>query len=422
MYLLQLQSRKHSWRGSEICRRKYKTARTSNVTRAQEQETLCSVPDDCYLRQQSNTRPTRICICIRIPNNQTATSPSAMSLSPSSSPKIHRPKPRRPYESTSSFTNQPPSPHLSPSYPDDTPSRTHSILNLTSSTLLGIYSPTGYQPSTDFDYSQPSTPWGTGAETPRTNSISDPVPVPIRRTAPAPAPPPSSTRSTVSALALRGVLLFGIGMGYGVLVRHLHDDRQLAPFQVEGIIKPRNDWRYLVFWGVAGVCLGSLMPWVDTLFSPASPAEEASSYGEKRATSSAAEKEQVEEESGLFGADWTPVVRSVGAFVGIAYAIVCLPPFLFHPARPHPNLPPPNLQTANTLVAKTSLGHPPPSLPNPLPRQPRPLVPNRPLRPRIHPLCLGRRSRYLAPPSLKPRHDALSRILHLSLQKYHVQT
>ncbi|KAE8440541.1 hypothetical protein EG329_007258, partial [Mollisiaceae sp. DMI_Dod_QoI] len=248
-----------------------------------------------------------------------------MSLSPSSSPKIHRPKPRRPYESTSSFTNQPPSPRLSPAYPDDTPSRTHSILNLTSSTLLGIYSPTGYQPNTDFDYSQPSTPWGTGAETPRTSSISDPVPVPIRRTAPAPAPPPSSTRSTVSALALRGVLLFGIGMGYGVLVRHLHDDRQLAPFQVEGIIKPRNDWRYLVFWGVAGVCLGSLMPWVDTLFSPAPPAEEAPSYGEKRTTSSAAEKEEIEEESGLFGADWTPVVRSVGAFVGIAYAIRKLP-------------------------------------------------------------------------------------------------
>lgn len=111
-------------------------------------------------------------------------------------------------------------------------------------------------------------------------------------------------------------------MGYGVLVRHLHDDRQLAPFQVEGIIKPRNDWRYLVFWGVAGVGLGSLMPWVDTLFSY--PLEEAS--GKRNQSQTPAEKEtENEEDAGIFGADWTPVVRSVGAFVGIAYAIVCLP-------------------------------------------------------------------------------------------------
>jgi len=110
-----------------------------------------------------------------------------------------------------------------------------------------------------------------------------------------------------------------MGMGYGVLVRHLHDDRQLAPFQVEGIIKPRNDWRYLVFWGVAGVLLGSLMPWVDTLFLES----------EEEVVSGSAEAEGEEEgsESGIFGADWTPVVRSVGAFVGIAYAIVWFPLF-----------------------------------------------------------------------------------------------
>lgn len=115
-------------------------------------------------------------------------------------------------------------------------------------------------------------------------------------------------------------------MGYGVLVRHLHDDRQLAPFQVEGIIKPRNDWRYLVFWGVAGVLLGSLMPWVDTLFEDAR--EEAVA-----AFSVSGKGEEHEEgaESGIFGADWTPVVRSVGAFVGIAYAIVC--PLIFHLSR-----------------------------------------------------------------------------------------
>lgn len=109
-------------------------------------------------------------------------------------------------------------------------------------------------------------------------------------------------------------------MGYGVLVRHLHNDRQLAPFQVEGIIKPRNDWRYLAFWGVAGVLLGSAMPWVDTLFSEP---EEERVEGKRMVVG---EDEEEAAETGILGADWTPVVRSVGAFVGIAFAIVCLPP------------------------------------------------------------------------------------------------
>ncbi|CZR67415.1 uncharacterized protein PAC_17314 [Phialocephala subalpina] len=244
-------------------------------------------------------------------------------MSTPSSPtlKIHRPKPRRPFETQSSSTStstlppqNPSSSYLSPNTnaAGEPLSRTQSILNLTSSTLLGIYSPTGYQ--NDFEYSTPSTPWGTGAETPSSHRPSQPI---RRHTSPPPQIPTRTTVWTIGALFLRGVLLFTIGMGYGLLVRHLHDDRQLAPFQVEGIIKPRNDWRYLAFWGVAGVGLGSLMPVVDTLFSI--PDEKAGKRDEAR------EKEEGEEETGIFGADWTPVVRSVGAFVGIAYAIRKLP-------------------------------------------------------------------------------------------------
>ena len=113
-----------------------------------------------------------------------------------------------------------------------------------------------------------------------------------------------------------------MGMGYGLLVRHLHDDQQLAPFQVEGLIKPSNDWRYLVFWGVAGVALGSLLPWVDTLFSAGSK-EAVEEYGNKKTSTRKKIAEPDEElDSSILGADWTPVVRSVGGFVGIAYAIV----------------------------------------------------------------------------------------------------
>jgi hypothetical protein len=70
-----------------------------------------------------------------------------------------------------------------------------------------------------------------------------------------------------------------------------------------------------VFWGIAGVSLGSLLPWVDTLF--------ATDKMDTLVKTSVEEEDTVEgESSGIFGADWTPVVRSVGAFVGIAYAIV----------------------------------------------------------------------------------------------------
>jgi hypothetical protein len=110
-------------------------------------------------------------------------------------------------------------------------------------------------------------------------------------------------------------------MLYGLLVRHLHDDRQLAPFQVEGIIKPSRDWRYLVFWGVSGVALGTLLPWIDTFWDDTLHSERSVGSCNERTSSPEIDEEEFDS-SGIFGADWTPVIRSVGAFVGIAFAIV----------------------------------------------------------------------------------------------------
>lgn len=120
-------------------------------------------------------------------------------------------------------------------------------------------------------------------------------------------------------------------MGYGLLVRHLHDDRQLAPFQVEGIIKPRGGWGYLVLWGVAGVSLGSLLPWFDTLFFDEDMKDSSNDSKNRRNGEVTGPKSPVGGILGgnggdsLWSADWTPVVRSVGAFVGIAFAIRKVP-------------------------------------------------------------------------------------------------
>jgi hypothetical protein len=131
--------------------------------------------------------------------------------------------------------------------------------------------------------------------------------------------PQASTSNQVFNLALRTILLFCFGMGYGVLVTHLHTEQGLAQFQVEGIIKPSYNWSYLVFWGVAGVGLGSLLPWVDTILEANKKAVP------ENDRLSAIDDEDSDTTSAKAATDWNPAVRSIGAFVGIAFAIVSPP-------------------------------------------------------------------------------------------------
>ncbi|CAD6441835.1 fd53aab5-d329-4d2b-844c-42ff699ca169 [Sclerotinia trifoliorum] len=226
-------------------------------------------------------------------------------------PHIYRPKPRRPFEAHSLALQQPPSPSLTPSYEFlETPSRTHSVLNLTSSTLGGIYEANGHD---DFEPETPTTPWETGDESlqrKRSSTIQ-------RRHSLAGARP--SRSATIASRIFRSILLFGLGVLYGLLVKHLHDDRHLAPLQVESIIKPSHDWRYLVFWGIAGVGLGSLLPLVDKLWD-----EKIRSPGNSTSTPSE-EAIDASDSQIVLGEDWILAVRSVGAFVGIAFAIRKLP-------------------------------------------------------------------------------------------------
>ncbi|MCJ1243891.1 hypothetical protein MMC30_001088 [Trapelia coarctata] len=212
------------------------------------------------------------------------------------------------------------------------PSRTRSILNLTSSTLFGIY---------DGGRDELNTPWGAGALTPvgpqspkrgsedkRSPMLGFSQPTRSYREAHPHRPKPSEL---VVPVTLRTILLFAFGMAYGLVVTHLHDDHRLAPVKVGGF--DRHSWHYLIFWGIAGVALGSLLPWVDVFWEDVMGKNV---QGGKQGTrkeqepksdeirDSEEEKRRTRPRSGL-DPDWNSVVRGIGAFIGIAFAIVRRP-------------------------------------------------------------------------------------------------
>lgn len=75
---------------------------------------------------------------------------------------------------------------------------------------------------------------------------------------------------------------------------------------------------FLAFWGVAGVVLGALLPWFDRVWEE--------TFGEDMDEAVAGTVDMVSpgEEANL-GTDWALVMRAIGAFVGIVFAIRKLP-------------------------------------------------------------------------------------------------
>ncbi|KAL2264024.1 hypothetical protein VTK26DRAFT_3328 [Humicola hyalothermophila] len=193
-------------------------------------------------------------------------------------------------------------------------------------------------------------------------------------------------REVVVALAVRAALLFALGVGYGVLVTRLPREswRSSSSSSLPGGVGQRGQvqeqqqqqqqqqqkqqhsgedgdgnvgddgnnveggrvgggfgWGYLIFWGVAGVALGSLLPWFDRVWEEAvRKRRRARSAGERLRNDGAA--------AAVSGrslppsppdtppvpptppppppdADWALVVRGIGAFVGIVFAIRKLP-------------------------------------------------------------------------------------------------
>ncbi|KAF2765171.1 hypothetical protein EJ03DRAFT_319910 [Teratosphaeria nubilosa] len=207
-----------------------------------------------------------------------------------------------------------------------TPNRTKSLLNLTASTLFGIYQPTGYAS----DREEPSTPWGTGAQTPidsqRPSFDLTRSDIPdtyiqkqanghrkLSRKSTAQTPhraPRRGFKGYVVPLVARTTTLFAVGTSYALLISHLHDRQELAPVRVEGLLAKHGSWPYLVFWGLAAVLLGEALPYVDQRWSN---------------DDEAGRDPEDKPEPRRSGHDWLDVVRSIGAFVGVAFAIRKLP-------------------------------------------------------------------------------------------------
>lgn len=256
-------------------------------------------------------------------------------------PQIHRPIPRRTFELTPASTDSshPPSPTPEMTNPellmekraDLSPSRTRSILNLTSSTLLGIYSPTGLGETRD----ELSTPWGTGAQTPihrRSVDYWRPELEPVTWNGPGTKPKSqnrvrkSGFRGYYVPLAFQTALLFLSGIAYGSITTHLHKTQHITPVPVPS--SDRTALYYHITWGILGVLLGNALPIVDDLWEDTvTPNSNGVIVKNKSRQSDSKEKSSDEHghhPSSESGVDpiWYSTVRSVGAFVGIAFAVV----------------------------------------------------------------------------------------------------
>ncbi|KAK0386314.1 hypothetical protein NLU13_6151 [Sarocladium strictum] len=205
-------------------------------------------------------------------------------------------------------------------------SRPPSIMNLTSSTLFGIYSPTDGPSGRRERDDLMDTPWGTGSQTPVRRPTLDEATYELmkershlqrrrssyRSVDSMPLPQQSSPLASAASLTLRGALLFLLGVGYGAVVSRFHH----SP---EGDDSMYDHAYFLAFWGVAGVVLGALLPWFDKFWE-----EKYGGEDEDEAVPGTVDVVSGVDETNA-GTDWALVMRAIGAFVGIVFAIRKLP-------------------------------------------------------------------------------------------------
>ncbi|KAL7947298.1 insulin-induced protein domain-containing protein [Trichoderma barbatum] len=218
--------------------------------------------------------------------------------------------------------------------PPDSPtllSQSRSTADLKSSTLAGIYDCSDQDEvfNAADDGEELHNPWGTGAESPvkRRESISratyELMRDRSRRQSHASVESSRLKQSTTPAaramwLASRALVLFVLGAGYGVLVTHLHQEQGLLQLPDAGNGMPRYNGSYTAMWGfaLAGVGMGALQPWVDGEWDGVFGCD-----SEEAEADSVASMHDEDEKQPLPETDWALVMRAIGVFVGVAFAV-----------------------------------------------------------------------------------------------------
>lgn len=221
--------------------------------------------------------------------------------------------------------------------PPDSPTlltQSRSTADLNTSTLAGIYDCSDqdevFNGAGDDDEEELHNPWGTGAGSPvkRRDSLSRATYELMRdrsrrqshaSTETNRPKQPTTPGSRALWLASRALVLFVLGAGYGVLVTHLHQEQGLLQLSDAGNGIPRYNGSYTAMWGfaLAGVGMGALQPWVDGEWD-----------GMFGCDSGETEVDSVEstydddERQPLPETDWALVMRAIGVFVGVAFAVV----------------------------------------------------------------------------------------------------
>lgn len=213
--------------------------------------------------------------------------------------------------------------------PVSSSSRAASFQALTSSTLSGIYSESDATDGYPSSLQDTATDYDTFPDTPTLAKTTDAGIYKLMRerrssTLGGAGPRRPSSHSAQSrqglgqlassqSLGLRTGVLFLLGMGYGAILLRLssHSEQKWGAIPVDGMLRPGYDSRYLAAWGFCGVVLGSLLPWFDGKWEEVF--EENGRIGCEEA---------VDDEEDAPGTDWALVVRGIGAFAGIVFAIV----------------------------------------------------------------------------------------------------
>ncbi|QYT00597.1 hypothetical protein H0G86_007677 [Trichoderma simmonsii] len=220
--------------------------------------------------------------------------------------------------------------------PPDSPTlltQSRSTVDLNTSTLAGIYDCSDqdevFNGAGDDDEEELHNPWGTGAGSPvkRRDSLSRATYELMRdrsrrqshaSTETNRPKQPTTPGSRALWLASRALVLFVLGAGYGVLVTHLHQEQGLLQLSDAGSGMPRYNGSYTAMWGfaLAGVGMGALQPWVDGEWDGMFGCDR----GETEVDSTESTYDD-DERQPLPETDWALVMRAIGVFVGVAFAV-----------------------------------------------------------------------------------------------------